>query len=707
MKQAFVTKNGVVCREMQEPTVSRNGILVDVACSCISAGTETAMVSSNKKSLVKKVLEDPHNLIPKAMEVFQRKGAKGLMRTVQGATGEKPLGYSAAGIVRQSNSPNFKVGDRVAIAGVGYANHASVASVPTNMAVKIPDGVSFEEASTVAIGCIAMQGVRRLEPLPGETFVVMGLGIMGILAVQMLKARGCRVIGIARNDARCAFVKSLGCDEVINSRSVDQVKQVQLLTNGNGADGVLFTAATHESETMSSCFHMLRRKGRFVLLGVSGMELKREDLYPKELDFRISTSYGPGRYDGSYEERGLDYPLEYVRWTENRNMQEYLRELQAGLVDVKDMISKVYPIDDVHEAYEKLSGPNAPLMLILKYENDHKNEKIVLRESTQRPELNDGIIRYAVIGAGSFVKSMHMPNFESLKDMYRLRAVMSRTSSSASGIAKLYGADYFTTDYQDILNDSQVDLVIITTRHNLHAPMAIQAMKAGKAVFVEKPAAVSLEQLLELKKTSEETGMPFFVGYNRRFSDYARAIREAVAKAGKPVHVLYTMNAGYLPKDHWTHSPQGGGRIVGEGCHIIDTIKYVVGSKVTGFSCEAIRDKDGYYSPHDNVSLTMRFEDGSVGTMLYIAQGSSAYPKETMHIYYDNVEIVLDDYMNLIGKNIKLPSISSAAQQKGHKQELIAMYEALRSGKKGSIPLEDIVETTEITFAVRDTMHLA
>ena len=559
----------------------------------------------------------------------------------------------------------------------------------------------MEEASTAAVGCIAMQGVRRLEPTQGETIIVMGLGIMGILAVQMLKGMGCRVIGIDLNTDRMGLAKKLGCDEVVHGGKGNVIKYVDMLTDGKGADGVLFTAATHSNVPMSNCFKMLRRKGRFVLLGVSGMEINRADIYAKELDFKIATSYGAGRYDGQYEESGADYPKENVRWTEKRNMEEYLREIAEGIVDVKDMIQAVYPVERVNEAYLALEKPNAPLITLLQYQKEESKTKIILKPDAHTPEKGN-IIRYAVVGAGNFVRSMHMPHLDEMKDKFYLRAVMSRTGTSASTLASIYGAEYCTTDYQEILNDPEIDMVMICTRHDLHAPMAIQALKAGKAVFVEKPAAINAEQLAELKQTCEETGVPYFVGFNRRFSDYIQEVCKATADRTTPLNIIYTMNAGLLPKDHWTHGKTGGGRIVGEGCHIVDTLTAVVGKKPIDFSVDAIHDENGFYSPHDNVSLTIRYEDGSIVTMLYLAQGSSSLQKETMTVYWDGKSITMNDYQRMSANGVRIKNIKSGAPVKGHKQELIAFRQAILSGQKYPIPLDDIWRTTMITLAVRD-----
>lgn len=707
MKQVFNTKNGVVSHEVLEPALSSGCILVDVQYSCISAGTEMSAVNNAKKSLVQRAMENPHKLVPMALDVLRNRGVKPLLMVANGATGGdfgKPLGYTAAGIVRSvgKDCEGFSVGDRVAVAGGGFANHAGVVSVPKNLSAVIPDNVSLEEASTVAVGCIAMQGVRRLETVPGETIVVMGLGILGMIGFQMLRAQGCTVIGIDINQRRLTEAEQLGCDYVINSVETDPLSFVNSVTNGQGADGVLFTAATNSDKPMSDCFNMLRRKGRFVLVGVSGMHIKREDIYSKEIDFRMATSYGSGRYDADYESKGMDYPIEWVRWTENRNMLAYLQLISDGKINIKALINGIYDVENVNDAYESLNKPERPLIVLLRYKNkpqlvnrwDLPNDKIRKKQPNA--------ISYAIIGAGSFVRSMHLPNLENMQDKFHLEAVMSRTGSSAALLANLYGARYYTTDVNEILNDSAIDMVMICTRHNLHAHYAIQALNKGKAVFVEKPAAVKKEELEELINTIKKTGKPYLVGYNRRFSDYAVEIRNALNGNTDNLQILYTMNAGYIPADSWVHGQVGGGRIVGEGCHIIDMISSVVQSAIKDIKVSALRDDSGYYDCEDNTSITILYENGSVATMLYIANGSKKYPKETMHIWCGDKQIFLNDYMELTGEGISVKHIKNSAPSKGHQQELAAFYEAIKNSDGYPISIKQIEETTRITLNIRD-----
>lgn len=707
MKQAFNSKNGVVCHEVPEPALGQKHILVDVQFSCISAGTEMSSVNNAQKNLIKRAMENPGKLVPMAMDVLKNRGAKALLMVAKTATGGnfgKPLGYTAAGIVRQvgADCSNFSVGDRVAVAGAGYANHAGVVSVPQNLAAKIPEGVSFEEAATVAVGCIAMQGVRRMEAIAGETIVVMGLGILGMLGFQMLKAQGCTVIGIDINSQRLKEAKELGCDVVINSKEVDAVQQVAMITEGRGSDGVLFTAATMSNDPMSDCFKMLRRKGRFVLVGVSGMHIKREDIYSKEIDFRMATSYGAGRYDEDYESRGLDYPREWVRWTENRNMQTYMQMIARKQINVKSLIDAIFEIDQAGDAYKSLKKPERPLIVLLKYGNLQKEEPKRWEIPKDKVRMRQAhAINYAVIGAGSFVRSMHLPNLEKMQDKFHLEAVMNRTGSSAAFLANLYGASYYTTDVNEILDDPSIEMVMICTRHDLHAEYAIRALQKGKAVFVEKPAAIAYDEAERLFRTIRETGRPYFVGFNRRFSDYLTEVRRVLQGRTEKLQILYTMNAGYLPVNSWTHGPTGGGRIVGEGCHIIDAISSVVQSPIIDMHVSALRDDGGYYDSSDNVSVSFCFEDGSEATMLYIANGSKKYPKETMNIWMGNKHIHMNDYTDLTAEGVSIRHIKNSAPSKGHAQEMEAFYKAIREGNGYPIPVDDIEQTTMASLKIR------
>jgi predicted dehydrogenase len=455
---------------------------------------------------------------------------------------------------------------------------------------------------------------------------------------------------------------------------------------------------------------MVKKKGRVVLVGVSGMEIKREDIYPKELDFLISTSYGPGRYDRNYEEKGKDYPYAYVRWTENRNMTEYLRLIHNGSIKLDSLIDAIYPIEQVTEAFESFKkSENKPLMVLLDYglpelsqleTNLSHHRKVVLQNSPVKKD----IIKIALVGVGGFATGMHLPNIIKLSDKYRLAAVMDRSGQKAKAIAHQYKANYATTNYDDILNDSEVDLVLIATRHDSHASLVLEALQAGKNVFVEKPLATNQEELDKIKTfyESDNPNKPVLLtGFNRRFSKYIVEIKKYTDQRINPLLIRYRMNAGYIPIDHWVH--ENGGRIIGEACHIIDLATAMINSTITSICVESLTPKTDKYSESDNKAIILKYADGSVACIEYFAVGSKDLSKEFMEVHFDGKSIILDDYKSLKGYGIKVNEITTTTSQKGHLEELIALYETLRGDKKKwPIELWDMIQTTEVTFKIKD-----
>lgn len=716
MKQAVLSKGNVVPKDVPMPMIGSKNVLVKVMYSCISAGTEMNSVRNSRKSLLKLAFEKPRQA-KEGLKLLKNRGLSALLAAIKRATGASfgnALGYSAAGevVAVGKDVSGFVMGQRVAIAGVGYANHAGYAQVPVNLVVPIPNGITYQEAAPVAVGSIAMQGVRVLNPRLGETIVVMGLGLIGLFAVQMLIAAGCTVIGIDINQERLTFAEKKYGIRTINSKKDDCLTASMILTGGLGVDGILFMAATTSSEPMSTGFKMLRQKGRFVLVGTSGMEINREDIYKKELEFKISCSYGPGRYDINYEEKGIDYPYTDVRWTEKRNMACFLSLIETGKIDVKSMIGSVYPVTDSEIAYQALSRPNAPLIVLLSYNDSHRKQiedeaDIVFFNINKCSPKKKSAISYAVIGAGSFVRSMHLPNLVNHPDKYYLKAVMSRTGYSAASLAAQYGAEYATTNFDRILKDDEIELVLICTRHDLHAPMAIQALQAGKHVFVEKPSAVNQVQLRELLTVIRDSKKVYLTGYNRRFSKYLQEVKSKVERRKGSLFLEYTMNAGYLPKTHWVHSSEGGGRIIGEGCHIIDLLGFLVGSRVDNVSISHLTHESGYYMSDDNVSVTIKYLDGSIAVMNYISNGSAKYPKETLRAYYDGKIITMIDYMSLKGKNVYVKRLRSSSPDKGQKEEMLALYKFIRLGELYPIPLDEIEQTAHITFQITEATQNA
>lgn len=704
MIQALIKKGKVTGERIPTPVVSKGSVLIQVMYSCISAGTELTSVANTKKSLIQRALEQPEQV----KAVFDFAKNNGIEKTIERIKGQldvgRPTGYSISGIVIGVGEgvSKFSVGDHVAAAGAGLANHAAFVDVPENLVMPMPHQMDFATASTVTLGGIAMQGVRRCELHLGETCVVVGAGILGLLAMQMLRLSGIRTIVTDLDEKRLALAKTLGADVVVNPASDNALKLVENYTGGHGADAVLFTAATSSSEPLSQSFKMCKRKGKVVLVGVVGMDIKREDMYAKELDFLISTSYGPGRYDKNYEEKGMDYPFAYVRWTENRNMTEYLRLVHEHKIDVNALISATYPIEQVEQAFESLQKPDKPIIVLLSYESEHqKTGRTEFSIPIKKSEKKTGVIQVALVGAGAFAAGMHLPNIKSLSHQYKLKAVVNRTGSKGKAVAEQFGADYSTTVYEDVLKDSDIDLILIATRHDSHASMALQALQAGKHVFVEKPLAIKQDELDAIKQfyaSGTENKPVLFVGFNRRFSKYLQEIKQHTSKRINPLFVHYRMNAGFIPLDHWVH--EDGGRIIGECCHIIDLMNFLTGSKIRSISSESLSPSNDKYSGADNKQILLKYEDGSVCTIHYFAVGSKEMPKEYLEVHYDEKTIVMEDYKSIKGFGVKVKNIETGTPQKGQLEELDFLYQSITTGKSFPIELWDLIQTTEISFCL-------
>jgi predicted dehydrogenase len=519
----------------------------------------------------------------------------------------------------------------------------------------------------------------------GETFVVIGLGMLGQLTVQLLRANGCRAIGIDVDADRLAIAARLGMEIGLHAHADSDDEQVARLTGGLGADGVIITAATPSDAVVSQAFKVCRKKGRVVLVGDVGLNLNRSDFYTKEIDFLISTSYGPGRYDHRYEEMGLDYPAAYVRWTENRNMAEYLRLIGEQRVDVEPLISASYPITDADQAYASLqNGAEKPLVVLLTYtDGEARPERSIptgIPVSTTK-----GIIRVAVIGAGAFARANHLPNLNALKDRFAIQTIASRSGHTAAAVAKQFGAVNASTDYEEVLADPDVDAVIIATRHHLHADMALRALQAGKHTFVEKPLCLHNDELEAIDQwvsaQGEHSSPILMTGYNRRFSPYAERLATLIAGRKGTFMFDYRMNAGYIPRDHWVHGDEGGGRNLGEACHIYDLFTFLADSEVVLTSAVAIAPKTSYYARNDNFVATFRFADGSVASLTYSASGSTDYAKETAEIFIDGKTAVLTDYKQLDVYGSTSGALKTTRQEKGLNSELVAFADGINQGR--------------------------
>ena len=710
MKQVLIKQGQVVVEDIPAPQVEPGTLLVRVKFSSISAGTELSGLESASQPLWKRALKNP-KAVKSTVEMAATRGLTHTRNVIQGKLAEgNPTGYSASGIVLEVGDgiENIQSGDRVACAGAQCAHHAEIIRVPRNLAVPLPKELSLPVASTVTLGAIALQGVRRAQPTLGETFAVIGLGILGQLAAQMLRANGCRVIGTDLDSSRIELAKSLGMDFPLPAEENNNREHTLRLTDGEGVDGVIITAASPSDEVISNAFKMCRKKGRVVLVGDVGLNLKREDIFPKELDFFISTSYGPGRYDPQYEEKGLDYPIGYVRWTENRNMAEYLNLISEEKIEVEPLIHSSFEISQAATAYETLKkDKEKPLIVLLSYpesKEDTKPNRVIPNPSALASESDK--INIALAGAGEFIKGMHIPNLQALSRHYQIHAIASRTGSNASNTAKQVGAQYCTTDYQEILNDPKVDAILIGTRHNQHASMVIEALQAGKHVLVEKPLALTRNELETIRNFYEthQQAPVLLTGFNRRFSPFAQRAKELIENRTNPMIINYRMNAGYIPLGHWVHTEEGGGRNLGEACHIYDLFTFFTNSKVVSVQCRSLSPKTDHYSSRDNFAATLGFEDGSVATLTYTALGSNEFPKEQMEIFSDGKVLMLDDYkqIRIHGSNAK--GVTSKLTDKGHKRELEAFAETLEKGGEWPIPLWQQLQATEIALHIEELL---
>ncbi len=712
VKQVLIQNGQAVVEDVPPPQPESGTIVVRVLNSCISPGTEGSGMKESAEPLWKRALKNPGK-VKQALHMLATSGFSHTRSVVQGKLQSGyATGYSAAGrvMVVGAGIDDIKEGDIVACAGAQCAHHAEIIRVPRNLAVQVPDGLDASHASTVALGAIAMQGVRRAKPSLGENFVVIGLGVIGQLTAQFLKTNGCRVIGADLDPERSRIAMELGMDIELKPDDGPGVENVMRLTGGLGADGVIITASTSSHEVLSTAFQMCRRKGRVVLVGVVGMTMNREDIYAKELDFFISTSYGPGRYDNNYEEKGHDYPPSYVRWTENRNMWEYLRLLADGRINIEPLISATHVIDDAPTAYAAIAdGEHRPMITLLSYpENSNAATGGRLLNPSASPS-QKSVLNLALAGAGGFAHGMHLPNLSRMKNLYCLHAVMSRTGHNAKATAKQFGAKYATTDYREIVSDADVDAVLICTRHDSHAKMTLDALRAGKHVIVEKPLALDRDEMSAVEEfynnAGGESGAPVLLtGFNRRFSKFSRRIAEIIAGRKNPIIINYRMNAGYIPLDSWLHNEQGGGRNIGEACHIYDLFTFFTNAKAVAVDARSITAEPGYYSNRDNFIATVSFDDGSIATLTYTALGSKDFPKETMEIYCDGKILSMCDYKKLTVYGTNLSGIESSAFDKGHREELEEFARAVKGGGAWPIPLWQQLQAMEIAFRVEEML---
>ena len=687
------------------PQVGAKEILIKTHISLVSLGTEKILVNFGRANMIKKARQQPERV----KEVINKMKTDGVKPTVDAVFRKLetplPLGYCNAGevIAIGEDVTEFQVGDRVA--SNGY--HAEIVAVPQNLVAKIPDEVSYEEASFTVIGSIGLQGIRLIQPTFGETIVVIGLGLIGLISCQLLKANGCNVIGFDISENKTNIAKTLGI-KAFNSNIIDPVKYIEGLTDGNGADAVLITASTKSNTVIKTAANMSRKRGKIVLIGVISLNIDRSDFYEKELTFQVACSYGPGRYDDAYEKKGEDYPLPYVRWTEKRNFEAVLNSMKEGHLDVESLITERVPLNDYQQIYNHLSNGHSIASLI-EFPNKNKiNDNFTRTIEIVKNGFKGKSNNLAIIGAGNYTQTTVLP---ALKDANAsIKYIVSSGGLSSVNLARKYQILNSSTDLNAVLNDDEIAGVVITTRHNLHSEMTIRALNSGKHVFVEKPLALYETDLNKIISAINKTGKTVTIGFNRRFSPHSRRIKELVGKNPGPMNIIATMNAGYISPDVWVHDPKvGGGRILGEACHYIDLITFLTGSKVEYVCTQAMGKSPRENS--DNATLLLKYQNGSLGVINYFSNGNKSYSKERLEIYYQGKNLILDNFRKLYGYGYGNPfgfsnKLLVTRQNKGHNKQFRLFIERLENGGEPLIPFDEIVNTTRSTFAAIESLKL-
>jgi predicted dehydrogenase len=684
------------------PVCQENGVLVETKVSLVSAGTEKMLVDFAKKSMLAKAKDRP-DLVKQVVDKMKKEGVKNTLEKVFTKLDTPiPLGYSLAGRVIEvgSNMSGINIGDRVACGGAGYANHSEINYVPKNLMVKIPDGVDDVDASFVTVGAIALQGVRQTEPKLGERVAVIGLGLLGQLAVQLLKANGCKVIGSDVDPDKIALALKMGADEACHAG--DLIKKSDEFSNGYGVDAVIIAASTASNQPVIDAAEISRMRGRVVFLGMVGMDIPRNDYYKKELDLRLSMAYGPGRYDPDYEEKGIDYPYDLVRWTEQRNFEAFLGLIEEGKISPKALLTHTYDYNDAMQAYDLLEGKiqEKYLGIVLEYNNKINLDEHKVVQRTNKTISSDKV-NLGLIGAGNFTKSVILPNIEKVGG-YELVGVCTATGVSAEGTGKKYNFKYTTTDSNEIFKNSEINSVAITTQHNNHASLVQKAIENKKHCFVEKPLCIYEEELEAINKAYSGESI-VQVGFNRRFSPMVEQMKSHLSGQ---ISVNYRVNAGVIPKNVWIQDREiGGGRIIGEVCHFIDTCSFLIDSEIVSVYASTIQKSNQSIPDEDNVNITLNYANGSTATIAYYAYGDSTMSKEYIEVFANGVSMEMHDFRELIiYENGKKTKEKSANQDKGFKNEFKAFKEAVKSGNP-AISFESIYNTTKTTFKILDSIN--
>jgi predicted dehydrogenase/threonine dehydrogenase-like Zn-dependent dehydrogenase len=689
------------------PQISSGAVSIFTKVSLISAGTERMLVGFGKASFIDKARQQPD----KVKMVLEKIQTDGLMTTIEAVQSKlaQPLllGYCNVGVVTEFGSriTNFKVGDRV----VSNGPHADVVKVPANLCARIPDDVDDESASFVVVASIGLQGIRLAQPTLGEAFVVTGVGLIGLLTVQLLRAQGCRVLAIDFDDAKLALASQFGASICNPGKGEDPIAAGMAFSRGRGVDGVIITASTKSSDPVAQAARMSRKRGRIILVGVTGLELSRADFYEKELSFQVSCSYGPGRYDPNYEDKGQDYPLGFVRWTEQRNFEAILDMLASGQLDVKPLITHRFAFEDAPHAYQTLTEDPSGLGILLNYSSDTSERTIRKLTLAHGLNFNSRQPVLGFIGAGNYASRMLIPAFKTAGAQFHTIV----TAGGINGVihGRKAGFAEASTDISAMLANTAINTVAIVTRHDTHAHFVVQALTAGKHVFVEKPLAIQYSELDQVRSAYDAahlsgSGPHLMVGFNRRFAPQVQKIKSLLQTVKEPKSFIMTMNAGAIPANHWTQDTAvGGGRIIGEACHFIDLMRFLAGCPIISVQARRMGDTPGVAITEDKASITLGFADGSFGTILYLANGAASFPKERVEVFAAGRVLQLDNFRRLKGYGWPgFRKMNLWKQDKGQNACVLAFLQAVDRGS-AAIPVDEIFEVARISIEVAEQLR--
>jgi len=689
-----------ILEEIPVPQVRKGCVLIKTSRSLVSLGTEKMLVEFGKANFLEKARQQPE----KVKQVFNKIKTNGLKPTIEAIFRKLsepiPLGYCNVGEVVAIGEGIFelKIGDRVASNG----QHSEVVCVPKNLVARIPDNVSDDEATFTVVGAIALQGIRLVAPTLGETVAIIGLGLIGQLTIELLQANGCEIVAFDFDQSKVDLANAKGIKAFKVSDDVDSVKIALEITQNIGVDAVIITASNKSNGVISQAAKMSRKRGRIVLVGVVGLNINRADFYEKELTFQVSCSYGPGRYDDNYEQNGQDYPIDLVRWTLNRNFETVLKFISTGRLKVQSLITEVVDFQDYKQIYNNIGKSNS-IASILKYREDINVTKTKITLGNHVIPHTNTVL--GIIGSGNFTKATVLPVLSKLKA--NIKYLSSSSGLSGTLLAKKFNVQYSTTNNDDILNDSEVDAVIITTRHNAHARMCIAALQAGKHVFVEKPLALSLEEIDEIIEVYEQSDRTLTVGFNRRFSPFAQDIKQKLGGINLPINVVITVNAGEISANHWTENIGiGGGRIIGEACHFIDLITYLSGSLVKSVVMNSMGENPQENT--DNATILLKYQNGSMGVINYFSNGNKGYSKERIEVYSQGKTMIIDNFKKSEYHGLKSSVMSGIFQNqnKGHHEQFRLFLDRIKNGGEAIIPFEEIINTSRASICAVESLKL-